>query len=122
MMALGHMRLARLIGAPIAIAILCIFAPSAGAQKVGNPTSNLGVSIDSATFDFHNGDSHNTYQGPSGFVNAAAISPTGAITVPALANVSEVKIPVPDQSGSAASGFCSWSLTKASLTVVATAP
>ena len=114
------MGLARLIGASIAVAILGILAPSAGAQKVGNPTTNLGVSIDSATFDFHNTASHDTYQGPSGFVHAAAISPNGIITVPALANVSEVQVPVPDQSGSA--GPCSWSFTKGSLTVVPTAP
>src|SRR5438067_10658223 len=120
MMALGHMGLARLIGASIAVAILGILAPSAGAQKVGNPTTSLGVSIDSATFDFHSGASHDTYQGPSGFVHAAAISPNGTITVPAVANVSEVTVPVPDQSGSA--GPCSWSFTKGSLTVVPTAP
>src|SRR2546423_7012819 len=111
----------KLIAVAVSMVVLGVFAPAAAARKVGNPTSALGVNLDAATLDFHAGLSHDTYTGPSGFVHGATISPGGDITVPALGNVAQVKVPVPGQAGVAGAGICTWSLTNGSVTVVPTA-
>lgn len=108
------------IGLLAALAAFGLSAAPASAQKVGNPTNLLSATIDSGSLVAGTGHQlSDTFSGSTELFHNASIAADGTITVVA-SQIDHLSFLLPDYSGTAGGGHCSYSVTNGSVTVIPT--
>jgi PKD repeat protein len=108
------------------VAVLGWAAGAARAQKVLNPTTSLGATLTSTSFDFAKGTSNERQGALSGLTvplaSGATIAADGSVTVP-MATITYPPIPIPDYSGTYSppiGGTVDYTVTNMSVQIVPT--